>query len=56
VKYPDLPYKDLDLGDKLWCLTPNMINKVFSLGNKAECKTIDELKTIINKFNVVKMI
>jgi len=43
----------LDLADKLWVITPNWIGKIFSPVNKADLKTIDDLKAIINKFNVV---
>lgn len=53
VIQPTTPYKDLELGDKLWVLTPNLIGKVFNPNNKADLKTIDDLKNIINKFKVV---
>lgn len=39
--FPQEPFNDLDLGDKLWCVSTNIIGKVIDPANKTEIRLLD---------------
>jgi len=45
-------WTEMNLGNKMWCVAPNLL-KVFKPTVKADAKTAEEIKSIINKSNIV---
>lgn len=53
VTYPDKEYTDLELGDKLWVITPLFLKNIFKKDNLKDKKFVDGIINCCNESGVV---
>lgn len=53
VTYPEIAYEDLDLGDKMWVVTPLFNKNIFVKGNPKDDKYVSDIKILCNESGVV---